>query len=204
MLTVTTDATANFNKATSIPIKLTVVGGPTKFTGTTSYTKGISCKPFTLNLTASSGANLTYKSSDTKILTVSNTGLVTTKGIGIATIKVSAPTINGYYASAKVISFIVKPNTQVVSVRNSSRGKLKIAFKKTANVSGYEIKYSTSKTFKSNVATAYVKTSNASSKTFKVYHPGHTYYAKVRSYYTLKNHTKIYGSYSIVKSIKVR
>ena len=68
-------------------------------------------------------------------------------------------------------------------------------------MTGYQVKYSTSKKFtKSTTKTIGVKTT---SKTVKSLKKGKTYYVKVRTYKTVKG-TKYYSGYSAVKKIKIK
>lgn len=65
---------------------------------------------------------------------------------------------------------------------------------------GYQVSVSRDKSFKKGTVTKNVK---GSSKTFKKLKKGKKYYVKVRSYKTSEG-KKIYGSYSRVKTVKVK
>ena len=72
----------------------------------------------------------------------------------------------------------------------------------TSRITGYQIQYSTSKKFtspKSTTVSGYSKTS----KKITGLKSKKTYYVRVRTYKTV-NGKKIYGSYSSVKSVKVK
>ena len=70
-------------------------------------------------------------------------------------------------------------------------------------VSGYEIKYSTSKTFASNSKTATVTGASRRSKTLEGLQSGRKYYVKVRAYKNV-NGKKIYGAWSDIYGVTVK
>lgn len=89
----------------------------------------------------------------------------------------------------------------IKKVKNIKVRKAKISIKKMKSVSGYQIKYSTSKKFKAK----YTKTKNTSKITFvtKKLKKGKRCYVKVRAYVKV-NKTKVYGKWSKVKSVKIK
>ena len=89
---------------------------------------------------------------------------------------------------------------QTVKLKAFGKGKLKVSWKKDKNASGYEITYSTKKSFK-NKKTVVVKSKKTTSKVIKKLKSKKTYYVKVRSY-KKSGKTKVYGSYSKVKSLR--
>ncbi len=96
---------------------------------------------------------------------------------------------------------ITPPKTSIKSTKALSRG-FKVSWaKKSKNVSGYEISYSTSSKFSSakKVSLSY----KTSSKTIKSLKSKKKYYIRVRSYKTVSG-KKIYSAYSSVKSIKTK
>ena len=92
------------------------------------------------------------------------------------------------------------PAKQTVKLKAFGKGKLKVSWKKDKNASGYEITYSTKKSFK-NKKTVVVKSKKTTSKVIKKLKSKKTYYVKVRSY-KKSGKTKVYGSYSKVKSLR--
>lgn len=70
---------------------------------------------------------------------------------------------------------------QTVKLKAFGKGKLKVSWKKDKNASGYEITYSTKKSFK-NKKTVVVKSKKTTSKVIKKLKSKKTYYVKVRSY----------------------
>ena len=85
-------------------------------------------------------------------------------------------------------------------VKANGKKKIKVSWKKDKNASGYEITYSTKKSFK-NKKTVVVKSKKTTSKVIKKLKSKKTYYVKVRSY-KKSGKTKVYGSYSKVKSLR--
>ena len=100
----------------SVGTKVILYGGKTevpdleqKLSGTTSYTVTADAAPFKLDVKAKySGAELTYSSSDTNVVTVSSNGTVTVKGVGTATITVKAAEFDFYTAAELKVTITVK------------------------------------------------------------------------------------------------
>ncbi len=161
-------------------------------------------KAFNLGAKSSGKTKLTYKSSNTKVVTVDKNGKVTIKGCGQATITIKASETEKYKAAEKKITVKVAPKKAVVSkVESSKKNTLKVTWKKDSQATGYEIQYSTSKTFKSGVKTkSFTKNSTVTTTVSKLT-AKKTYYVRVRSYKTA-NGKKLYGEYSAVKSVKVK
>lgn len=86
-----------------------------------------------------------------------------------------------------------------VTLKNVKGKKMKVTIKKVSNATGYQIKYSTKKTFKNAKTVKTTKTSY----TIKKLKKKKTYYVKVRAYRTVDGKT-YYGSYSSVKKIKIK
>ena len=119
--------------------------------------------------------------------------------------KVTAFTKKGEndYLSTKnrYITAITKPSTAKISKVVSSKKKTAtVSWKEVKNAEGYQITYSTSKSFKTT-KTVTIK-GDITSKTIKKLTAGKKYYFKVRAYRILKD--KVYGSYSKVKNIKIK
>lgn len=87
----------------------------------------------------------------------------------------------------------------------SVKGKKKSAvvkWKKTSGATGYQIQYSKDKNFKSGVKSVSVNKASTVSKTLKIKKKGR-YYFRVRAYKKITD-VKVYGSWSTVKSAKVK
>lgn len=113
-------------------------------------------------------------------------------------------TFKGNYSGSITKYYNIIPKKQTVSsVKSPSKKKLKFTWKKDSTVSGYQIQYSTSSKFtKSKTKTAAVSKKNTS-KTISKLTSGKKYYVRVRAYKTIDG-KKIYGSWSSVKSVKVK
>lgn len=124
--------------------------------------------------------------------------------VGVATI-----IITGKGNSTGVISkqFVIKPAVNEITSITTTKGAFKIKWKwGTTGTVGYQVKYSTSKDFSTNVHSyTSTKLTDLEENFSKVPKSGETWYVKVRSFYTkdaTANSTR-YGNYSAVKSIKV-
>ena len=73
---------------------------------------------------------------------------------------------------------------------------------KNAKATGYEIQYSTSKTFASGNKTATVSKYSTVSKVISSLTKGKTYYVRVRTYKTVSG-AKYYSAWSAVKNVKI-
>ena len=97
---------------------------------------------------------------------------------------------------------IVPKSTTIKSITSSNRKATVKWAKKTTQVTGYQVRYSKSKTF-SSYKTKTIKKNTITSTTIKKLTKGKTYYFKVRTYKTVKG-TKYYSDWSQVKSKKIR
>ena len=92
------------------------------------------------------------------------------------------------------MTFTIKPKTTTLSKLTAGKKQLKVTWKKNSSVSGYQIKYSTSKKFSSS-KTVTVKGYKTTSKTIKNLKAKNTYYVRVRTYKTV-NGKKVYSDWS--------
>ena len=124
------------------------------------------------------------------------------KQIGTAKITITG---KGKYKGSKTVTFkIIPKKTKVTSLTSPKVKKLKVKYKKVAGVTGYQIKYSTSKKYtKKTTGTVTVKGAGKLSKTIGKLKKGKTYYVKVRTYKTVKG-TKYYSGYTAVKKVKIK
>ena len=167
-----------------------------------SFTKTYGNKAFNLN--AKAKTKLSYKSGNTKVATVSKTGKVTLKAPGLATITITAVATDKYSKATKTITITVKPKKAVLQKASSTKkGTLKVSWKRDTKATGYQVVIARDKNFKKDVRTALIKKNKTTSKTFTKLESGKNYYCKVQAY-KQSGETRIYGSYSNAKRIKVR
>ncbi len=169
---------------------------------TKTYNKTYGAAAFTLG--AKAKTPLTYKSSNTKIVTVSSSGKVTIKGVGKATITINAPANEEYEAAKAVkVTITVKPKgTSLSSVSALSKGFKATWKKQTTQTTGYQIRYS----LKSSMANATIKTVSKNTTTTKKItklQAKKKYYVQVRTYKTV-NGTKYYSKWSNKKSVTTK
>ena len=84
--------------------------------------------------------------------------------------------------------------------KTKSQDRLRLNGNKASAAKGYQICYSTDKSFKKNVKKITVSNNRTIKKTITRLSKGSTYYIKVRSYGTYSG-KKLYGAYS--KAVKV-
>ena len=119
------------------------------------------------------------------------------KNVGVATVTI---TLKGNYQGTTNKTFKIVPGTvKKLTVKNNSKQKAKINWKKVSQTSGYEIQYATNKSMKKAKTVTVKKTSKVLSKLKK----NKTYYVRVRAYKTVSG-SKFYGSYSGKKSVKIK
>ena len=91
---------------------------------------------------------------------------------------------------------------QSIILKTSGKKSIKVSWKKDNAASGYEITYSTKKSFKGK-KTVVIKKNNITSKVIKNLVSKKKYFVKVRSY-KQDEKSKNYGVYSNIKNIKVK
>ena len=166
---------------------------------TLGISKGSSAK-LAINITPSSvKRKITWSSSDPKVATVDSKGKVKAKAYGKATIKAK------FVAGSKTKTLSCKVTVGPSSIKNfkvkGAKKKITVTWKKNSAASGYEVYYSNKKSGKFK-ALGTVKKNSTTKFTKKKLKQG-TYYVKMRPY-LLKNGKKLYGSYTAVKTVKVK
>lgn len=101
------------------------------------------------------------------------------------------------YAQWKKVSV---GKAKISGLKSSSSKKMSIAIKKVSGAKGYEIVYAANSKFKS----AKKVTTTSLTKTVKNLNKGKTYYVKVRAYKNDSTGSKVYGSYSSAKKVKIK
>lgn len=120
------------------------------------------------------------------------------KNVGTYTIKV---TFKGNYSGTAEAEFKINPPK--ASLKSVKAGKKKITVKwgkKTSQVTGYQIEYSTSNKFGSGSITETVNSNKTTSKTIEKLNSKKKYYVRIRTYKTV-NGTDFYSAWSTAKSV---
>ncbi|MBQ6388052.1 MAG: C40 family peptidase [Mogibacterium sp.] len=113
--------------------------------------------------------------------------------IGKASVKV---TFRGDYSGTKVLNFTIGPKGTTAVKGADKASKFTIKWKKqTANTTGYQIQYSTSKTFASGNKYVTISGTKKTSRTITKLLPLSAYYVRVRTYKTIGK-TNYYSPWS--------
>ena len=107
----------------------------------------------------------------------------------------------GNYTGTITISYKILPKKTTVKKVTAGKKKATVTYSKISGVTGYQVKCGTNR-----VVTKSTKTKNTTKTkyTMKSLKKGKRYYFKVRTYYTTSSGTKVYSSWSNVKSAKVK
>ncbi len=123
-----------------------------------------------------------------------------TKNVGTYKVKIE---LKGKYSGTKTLSFKINPSKTTVSKLTAGKKKLTVNItKKSTQVTGYEIQYSTSKKFTSS-KTKTIKSNKTTKVTLSSLKAKKTYYVRVRTYKTV-NGKKYYSDWSGYKSKKTK
>ncbi len=162
---------------------------------TTSYTYNGSVKTPSVTVKNASGTKLTK---DTHYTVTYASGR---KNVGSYKVTIK---MKGNYTGTKTLTFKINPAKTTVSKVTSPKVKmLKITVtKKTTQVTGYQVQYSTSKSFKSATTKTLTKNTTTSA-TMTGLKAKTTYYVRVRTYKTV-NGAKYYSGWSTAKSAKTK
>lgn len=158
----------------------------------TSYTYNGSYKKPTVTVKASSGRVL--KNGTDYTVTYKNN-----KYVGTATATV---TFKGYYKGSKNLYFKIVPQPTTLSKLTAGNKQLKVTWKKNSTVTGYQIQYSTSKSF-SSYKTVTVKSYKTTSATLSKLSSKKNYYVRIRTYKTV-NGKYAYSNWSTYKYCKTK
>ena len=199
----TTITKATFSKNGSIVKKCTVCGNvantaikyaKTFMLSTTAYSYSGGVK--TPSVTVKNSAGKTLKKNIDYTVTYSSGR----KNVGTykATIKGK-----GNYIGTKTLNFKINPAKTTVSKLTAGKKSITVAItKKSTQVTGYQIQYSTSKKF-SKATTKTISSYKATKHTLKGLSAKKTYYVRVRTYKTLGK-TKYYSGWSTYKYVKTK
>ena len=159
----------------------------------TSYTYNGKTKTPTVTVTNSSGKKIS-----TKYYTISYSSGRKNVGTYTATIKFK----NGHSGTYKY-TFKINPVKTTVSKLTAGKKSITVAItKKSTQVTGYQIQYSTSKSF-SKATTKTISSYKTTKYTLKSLSAKKTYYVRVRTYKTVGK-TKYYSGWSTYKYVKTK
>ena len=168
----------------------------TKVFGNAAFSLGAKC--------IKGNGNLTYKSSDTKVVKISSSGKVSIKGTGKATVTITAAATTNYNKATKNIVIIVKPEKAKLKGFTSPKTKtVKVTWKKDTRATGYQIQLSSSSKFKSGNKPHNINSNRTVSKKITKLKKNKTYYVRVRSY-KIVSEKKYYGSWSGSKKVRCK
>lgn len=121
--------------------------------------------------------------------------------------KVDGKKVYTSWSKAQSVITAAPPKAAETSKAKAGKKQFKITWKKSSDAAGYQIQYSTNKNFKKGNKSVTVKGKNTTSVTMKGLKAKKTYYVRVRSYRVVKvkgKATKIYSSWSEVKTVKIK
>ena len=120
----------------------------------------------------------------------------------VGTYKVTIKMI-GKYSGTKTLTFKINPAKTTVSKLTAGKKSITVAIaKKSTQVTGYQIQYSTSKSF-SKATTKTISSYKTTKYTLKSLSAKKTYYVRVRTYKTVGK-TKYYSGWSTYKYVKTK
>ncbi len=153
---------------------------------------------------ATAKKKLTYVSDNKNIVTVDSKGYVTIKGCGEAKITIYAQEGVSYLPAQKVVKVRVVPRQpKISSLKSTAKGKFTVTYTKDTKAGGYEIRYSTSKSFGTSAKNVRASGYSAVTKTISNLKSGKTYYVKVRAYKKVDG-VYYYGKYSPVVTVNTK
>lgn len=146
-----------------------------------------------LNVKATGDYNgLSYKSSNSKVVSVSADGKITAKKVGTVIITITAGATDRHDAVTKKITVKVIPKrTQITSISKAGKGKLKLVWKTVSGVDGYVI-------YRDGFKIKTIKGSSISSYTNSSLRNGTRYDYEIRTYKKV-NGKVYYSNYSDTK-----
>ena len=112
-------------------------------------------------------------------------------------------TFKGNYSGTKTLTFSISP-AKVSSLKLTAKNDaMALSWKTVKGADGYQIISSTSKNFKKNKKTLYIKKQSTKKTTLKKLKSGKKYYVKIRAYKKV-NGKNVFGAYSSIKNAKVK
>ncbi|MGN0142777.1 MAG: fibronectin type III domain-containing protein, partial [Roseburia sp.] len=111
----------------------------------------------------------------------------------------------GNYKGTKTLTYTISPKAVSISKITAEKTGFKVTWKKGAEITGYQIQYSTDSKFKDKTtASKTVSKSSTTSQTISKLKPQKKYYVRIRTYKTIKvdgKEQKLYSDWSAVKTV---
>lgn len=169
------------------------------------FTKAMGNNAFNINAKLEKGdGKLSYKTSNSKVVTVSSSGKVTIKGVGKATVTITAAETKAYKKATKAISITVNPKgTSLSSLQSTYKGYATVKWQKNTSVTGYQIQYSRNSNFSSSKITTRGD-KNVTAKTITGLTRGAKYYMRIRTYKKTTSGERFYSDWSAKKTVVVK
>lgn len=142
---------------------------------------------------------------DYEVKYINAAGKTVTKPVNVGTYRAVVTFINNYYGNV-YLKYTVNPkSTTINKLTKPAKKQIKVTWKKqTAQVTGYEIQYSTSKNFtKKTTKTLKVKKYKTNTATIKKLKAKKKYWVKIRTYKIVSGKT-YYSTWSKAKYIKTK
>lgn len=166
---------------------------------TVNYTWNNAVK--TPGVTVKDGARILKKGTDYDV-----TYQAGRKNIGRYTVTV---TLKGNYTGKRAVTFNINPKPCTIKTPSKAKGAFTAKWKKMATkmpkaaITGYQVQYSTNKTFKTGAKTVTVKGVKKVSRKISGLKKKTTYYVRVRTYISVGGRY-YYSTWSSVKSVKTK
>ena len=199
--TITAKAAENENyKSKEYIIKVNVNKASQSITCKSGITKSFAVNSY-FYLNAKAKTKLTYKSSNSKIATVSSSGKVIMKNPGKVTFTVYAASTGQYKGTTKKVTFTSNLKKPALTAKAYSGRKIKLTWSKVPGANGYKV-YIYDKSKKKYICRLNKK-SSVKSVTHQGLKAGKTYIYKVRAYRMVNGKT-VYSPYSSVRKATAR
>lgn len=158
---------------------------------------------FSLQAKASGNTKLTYKSNNSKVLSVNASGKVVAKKYGNASITIKAAAGNGYQAAKKTILLKVVPKqVKIIKAQWSKDHKAYFEWKQDKTAEGYEYSFAYNPEFDPDIKGESVgKKNHISMGDFKELKQGGIY-IRVRAYKTIAGN-RCYGEWSAFRYLAI-
>ena len=161
--------------------------------------------PVSMNAVRTQGTgSLVYKSSDTKVASVTGTGKITFKGPGRAVITAAAtPDSSCRSASATTEVTVLPKKAALISAASREKRTITAAWTTMKDVTGYQVTVARDKDFQKEKQTKTVSSKETGKKTIKNLSSQKIYYVKIRAFKEADG-KKLYGAYSEAKRVRTK